>query len=629
MLIIGKDLCIKRDVMKKYIIVVLLPILFQASLCFANSAAINKINQQLLPELQYAGKIMKSNLKCEIYTILSALVLYGKKSTVNRALAVLCLKKIKIKLESFKKEENAKISLYDWLFRSNLLIQEIKKAIDEVDKDIKNFSAPSNNNAMYALAGAGITIAAIAGLVWVTQQSGLKAASDSGSVSSLADDDETVSLDSFEDGSSDSPHSADSKISEKPVGALGDIAEPIPSFSQTLNIHGYEVSYPVKAGSMPAKIQHHHNHANLIELPVLQQNREIWKGSGLQVADFGDGKKEYSIEQLQRADGLNCGYHALKNVIYLIAACKKIEQGDFGQANQFLEKMQDVSSFTSLLLPWLNFVIPYRSTNDQRAYRSHPLGNFPSGNELELLLGDGNSQRGIPAELENICNDGLHSHILIVDSFSYFKDLSGSTEKYIDFLQKVITSENGLYGFVVNDAANSDLSHARGSHWFGYVLWKRNGRSFWVYADSLFSRHDEVTTEFVRIFSQTPAEFNVFLAKKNFHIVDVALDNIRSKLSRFVFEENTIHDSLEDVFQQLLREPVSTTPWNQKNVESVMNIVDLAVDYMIGHKDTYGVDYQLFKRYIDQVFDMIRIYDNNTKKKDMLECLLKFKTVKP
>lgn len=78
-----------------------------------------------------------------------------------------------------------------------------------------------------------------------------------------------------------------------------------------------------------------------------------------------------------------------------------------------------------------------------------------------------------------------------------------------------------------------------------------------------------------------------------------------------------------------MREPVSTTPWNQKNVESVMNIVDLAVDYMIGHKDTYGVDYQLFKRYIDQVFDMIRIYDNNTKKKDMLECLLKFKTVKP
>ena len=305
---------------------------------------------------------------------------------------------------------------------------------------------------------------------------------------------------------------------------------PVPAGGQDLNIHHYKVQYPIIASSAPAKIESSHAYPghHVVELPVLQQSRGSWMGDPVNIGQVGGVNKTYTMDSLRLADGLNCGYHALKNVIYMLAACKKLDQGSSVEAQNLLFRMQDTKSFTQLLSPWLQFVIPYRYQNDQELYNRYPLGNFPSGNELEQLLGEGARKPIIPKELEMLFAEGLHANILILDSFSYLKN---PTDRYLKFLERIVNDEEGLYGFVVNDAANKDLSEARGSHWFGYVLWKHaNKTKTWLYTDSSYSRHDQITGELIRICSQTPAEFNDFVAKRDQDILDVSLKSIEDKV---------------------------------------------------------------------------------------------------
>ena len=308
----------------------------------------------------------------------------------------------------------------------------------------------------------------------------------------------------------------------------------IPDGGESLHIHEYNLLYPVATASKPAHIQHSHAHFghNLIELPVLQQNRGVWEGGSIDMGAFGGRNVSYTMAQLQSADGLNCGYHALKNVMYMLAACKNLELGSTDDAQNLLYKMQDIPSFTQLLTPWLQFVIPYRYENNKDAYNTYPRGNFPVGTDLEKIVGEDGNQPLLPQSLEGLFSDGLHTHILIVDSFSYLTDSKVASDKYLDFLKNVV-NKNEVYGFVVNSAADQNLSSARGSHWFGYVLWKHaDGTSTWLYTDSLFSSRVPITNELLRICSQTPVEFTDFLAKRDCVIIEEPLKRVESKLER-------------------------------------------------------------------------------------------------
>lgn len=315
----------------------------------------------------------------------------------------------------------------------------------------------------------------------------------------------------------------------------------VPEAGNLLHIHDYQVKYPVSVFSMPQAIEHHHAHKNLLELPVLQQNRGVWNGDSVDIGTFGGSNKIYTMAQLQRADGLNCGYHAIKNVIYMIAAFKKLELGFSFEAHELLYRMQDIPSFTWLLKSWLQRVIPYRYESNRAAYDAYPLGNFPVGLDLEKIIGEGGNQPLIPQLLEELFDDGLHAHICIVDSFLYLKDVNFITDKYLDFLQKVITSKNGMYGFVVNDAASKDLATARGSHWFGYVLWKKDGRAIWLYTDSSFGRHDIITDELIRICSQSTEHFDQFKEARIKKIIEVPFAKIDQKLH--------LLDSIKDAYR--------------------------------------------------------------------------------
>jgi len=305
----------------------------------------------------------------------------------------------------------------------------------------------------------------------------------------------------------------------------------VPDGGTLLHVYEHTIQYPVSKYSSPQAIEHHHKHKNLIELPVLQQNRGTWEGGLLDVGDFSGSTITYSMAQLQRADGLNCGYHALKNIIYMLAACKKLELDSIVQAQELLYRMQDIPSFTQLLAPWLRRVIPYRYTSNKAAYDAYPRGNFPVGLDLEKILGEGGNQPLIPHELENLFEDGLHEHVCILDSFVYLKDPLRVSNKALQFLEKMITKQNGIYGFVVNDSAAKDLSTARGSHWFGYVLWKKDGKSIWLYTDSSFSRHDVVTDELIHICSQSVEKFNFFKETRVKSIAQVPFEKISSKIN--------------------------------------------------------------------------------------------------
>lgn len=327
----------------------------------------------------------------------------------------------------------------------------------------------------------------------------------------------------------------------------------VPDGGEDFKIDDFSIKYPVGRLSAPAHIQHSRvgDGHTLIELPVLQQSRgSFWPGGIVNIGNLGGTEVQYSMAQLKTADGLNCGYHALKNVIYMLSAFKCFRLGLSDKARELLFRMQDVSSFTQLLIPWLKKVIPYRYKNNRNAYRMYPKGNFPSGQDLEMLLGGEDYQDLIPEELDDLFLDvedslfyeGLHSRILILDSFYYLsvEDPEACTDKYLKFLEKIIRLPKGLYGFVVNDAAcKGPQDGPRGSHWFGYVLWKdTQDRSTWLYTDSLFAPRHTVTKELIRICSQKPADLKRLKEARINKLLEVPFANIDKKIDLFLHIED-------------------------------------------------------------------------------------------
>jgi len=296
----------------------------------------------------------------------------------------------------------------------------------------------------------------------------------------------------------------------------------VPGGGSSLKLYDTNVLYSIASTSMPRVLTSFNT--NVTILPVYQQGRGGWAGPDLDLGIIGGVPVRYSVSALQGADGLNCGYHALKNVIYLLAVCQMLEnKWPVEIVQEMLYRMQDVSSFTNLLMPWLKFVIPYRYKNDNRVYISNPRGDYPSGTELEKVItplhGPTSNQCLIPDGLEHLFPDGLHAHIRIVDLFLYMENPEVSGDKDVDFLKSILTNKDGIYGFVINTTALSSVDTASGYHWIGYVLWKKNGKSTWLYTDSMYSSPIKgITNKLLELCSQPLEKFQAFLDERTkFH----------------------------------------------------------------------------------------------------------------
>ena len=135
---------IKKDdfMMKhKYMILALLPILFQSALYCA------EIDQMIMPQLQSAQQIMGNNTTLALKPILGALNSYGQIGISQADAAVDQMKGLKAALAQCEKEEyKTTWDTISWAFgvKPKKVVKEIKPAINNVNGALKILGANLN-----------------------------------------------------------------------------------------------------------------------------------------------------------------------------------------------------------------------------------------------------------------------------------------------------------------------------------------------------------------------------------------------------------------------------------------------------------------------------------------------------
>ena len=152
--------------MKKYMIVALMPFLFQSIVCGKDRFA--DLDQMLMPQLQAARAAINSSIKLELESIVHALVVHGKKSSSDREIAIQHIVLIQKFLQSYRSAEIKKLTWLAWAVGSNTqkVVDEIDPALKKVNQALKDLKVTSSEYSIAAkgfLAVALVALAATAG----------------------------------------------------------------------------------------------------------------------------------------------------------------------------------------------------------------------------------------------------------------------------------------------------------------------------------------------------------------------------------------------------------------------------------------------------------------------------------
>ncbi len=143
----------------QYMILALMPILFQSALYCVNS-----IDQIIMPQLQSSQLLMRSSTILELQPILDALVIFAKKGEALALTAIDQMKSMKAALQKHRTEQYKTTwdDLY-WLFGSNpkKVTEEIDPALAKVDKALKTLETNSSNLGYKIAVGTAATLAAV------------------------------------------------------------------------------------------------------------------------------------------------------------------------------------------------------------------------------------------------------------------------------------------------------------------------------------------------------------------------------------------------------------------------------------------------------------------------------------
>ena len=226
-----------------------------------------------------------------------------------------------------------------------------------------------------------------------------------------------------------------------------------------------------------------------IKLPVLQQGSYSgqWPSGNIEYQDLDTQMIKVSWKDIAAGDGLNCGYHALKNVMICLNG---IERKDAS----YFEKMQQPKVMTDLLGLWLPVVLPYREWSDNLQYRARPTGNWVSSTELEFVMNP--EKNVIPAEYSTIFGGDMRNVIKVTDNFDYFTDPAKITEPQAVMLRDLIKNDDYLQGIVVNTSVG-------GCHWVSYVVQKVNKVYTVYYMDSLSGVRNDLNQQLVQLLSMS------------------------------------------------------------------------------------------------------------------------------
>ena len=152
--------------MKKYMMLLIVPILFQSSAFAGDAAKIQEakaaINKAIMPQLQAAQFAMRNATNLEFDSIVQALVLFSETGLNDRVIVgIVHMQSIKKALERFKTQENKKLSYYSWLMGSSVLVQQIKIQIAYADKTLSWLGTKKSGSGIAAILGY-VSIASIA-----------------------------------------------------------------------------------------------------------------------------------------------------------------------------------------------------------------------------------------------------------------------------------------------------------------------------------------------------------------------------------------------------------------------------------------------------------------------------------
>ena len=117
---------------KNYILLAVLPILFQGTLYCADTY--ENIDQVIMPQLQAVRAIMRNNVNLELDAVLPALLIYAQKGNVEKAAAIIQTNVIKVALENYKAKQYPDY-WPQWMCSTPEIVKnQINPALNKVDK---------------------------------------------------------------------------------------------------------------------------------------------------------------------------------------------------------------------------------------------------------------------------------------------------------------------------------------------------------------------------------------------------------------------------------------------------------------------------------------------------------------
>lgn len=155
--------------MNKYMLMALLPIIFQNTIYCDNSHA--EFHQEMMPYLIRARQAMRNvNVALELDPILNALNSYAAVGATEKNQAIAQLRSIKKSLENYEAKQYP-TTFSRWFGSTPQIVTEkIRPALQQVNNSLKKLNASSNNYG-YAIAGTagGVALAGAAAL-YLSQQ---------------------------------------------------------------------------------------------------------------------------------------------------------------------------------------------------------------------------------------------------------------------------------------------------------------------------------------------------------------------------------------------------------------------------------------------------------------------------
>lgn len=219
----------------------------------------------------------------------------------------------------------------------------------------------------------------------------------------------------------------------------------------------------------------------VIEVPVLQQGFS----DGWPVGNLGDLGLDWS--DVKGVDGGNCGYHALKNVLFLMNA---FENND----DTYVVALQSKQPFFDCMSVWGPMIY------EARGYDAHV--SWLGGQEIDYLKNNLNPLLKIKA----LSSMNVHGRIVVTEDV---RDVGKAVdlpvnETMLEPIKELAQKLNGMLGVV--------WTAGHGGHWVGFVVYKRNGIQKIFYMNSARGIHPNFK-QVIELFSMTVGDIDTIIVQ--------------------------------------------------------------------------------------------------------------------